>query len=199
VIEGLDSYPGLFFVCAVSGTFVPVPEDVPLLYAGMRIAEGRWAWAPTLAAALAGVAVRDLAAYGLGRLLGAWLLERPWMGRVLGRKRLARAHRMVEDHGAAAVLAGRFFVGMRASVFLVAGAMGLPLRRFALWDGVGLLVAVPLAVWLGFEVGEPVVHGIQTVLHSSRLLALTFVTGALVYVLSAWRRRVRVAQADGQP
>src|SRR5688572_722771 len=140
----------LFLLCAGSGIVIPLPEDVPLMYAGIRVHDGSAAWGATLLAATLGVLVRDVAVYGLGRVFGAWMLERDWIRRILGRDRVARAERFVDERGTNAVLVGRFLVGFRAPVFFAAGAAGMDLRRFALWDGVGLLAAVPLAVGVGF-------------------------------------------------
>src|SRR5690606_41205749 len=101
--------------------------------------------------------VRDLVAYGVGRVLGEWLLAQPIAQRLIGRKRIARTRRMVEARGAGAVLFGRFLIGMRASVFLVTGAMGVSFRRFLFWDLVGLVVPVPAVVGPGHAFGEPLV------------------------------------------
>src|SRR4051812_37647163 len=74
LIDNVTGYPGLWLLCACSGVLVPVPEDVVLLYAGTRIAEGRWSWAVTLLVAWAGVATRDVVSWAFGRFVVGWLL-----------------------------------------------------------------------------------------------------------------------------
>ena len=98
-------YPGLLGFCAVSGILFPLPEDFPLVYAGVRVREGTFTWVPTLAAALVGVGIRDLVAYGLGRLAGDWLLESSFAGRWVGKDRIVRAESMVRRRGAMAASA----------------------------------------------------------------------------------------------
>ncbi len=186
----IDSYPGLLVFCGASGLAVPVPEDVALLWAGMRVAEGQWRWVPTVMVALIGVQARDLAAWGLGRLAGDAFFESRWAARWVGRRAIARAQRLVAEHGALAVLAGRFFVGFRAPVFMVAGAMHLPVRQFLRWDFVGLLVTVPAVLGLGYAFGAPLLETTRWALAQSRWLAVAIVLGGAAW---AWQRRGRAA------
>jgi membrane protein DedA with SNARE-associated domain len=184
LIESITGYPGLWFVCAGSGVVVPVPEDVPLMYAGSRIAEGAWSWPVTLGVAWVGVAVRDLRDLGswmFGRYVGAWLLDSERLGWLFSGRRIQRARRLIGEHGIAAVLLGRFMVGFRAPMFAAAGAMGVPLRSFALVDAAGLLVAIPLAVVLGFWFGDPIRE-----LATAILQRTTAVVGLTVLVATAW-------------
>jgi len=155
LVANVSGYPGLLLFCATSGILMPLPEDFSLIYAGVRLKSGQFLWAPTLLAAIVGVGIRDFVAFLIGRYLGGWLLHSGWMRRLIGRSRLERAEAMVRDHGPSAVLMGRFFIGFRATVFLAAGATGVSVRSFLLWDGLGLIVAVPATVALGFVFGEP--------------------------------------------
>lgn len=189
LVESITGYPGLFLLCATSGLLVPLPEDFSLLYAGVRLASGEWGWGPTLAVAVAGVLVRDVVAWGIGRGLGGWLLEAPAARRALGGAKLERARRLVAERGAFAVLLGRFLVGFRSPVFVMSGAMGVPLRSFVLWDLCGLLVAVPVTVWLGWAFGEPMADLAFWGLQRFRLVVLCLVVLGAGW--AAWRWRVR--------
>lgn len=188
LLEGMSGYTGLFLACLGSGIVFPVPEDFPLLYAGARVRSGAFAWPATLAVSMAGVALRDLAAWGLGRVLGDTLLHRPWVRRLLGARRLDRARRMIRDHGAASVLAGRFLIGFRAPVFLLSGAMGIPLRAFLVFDGLGLLVAVPVVLALGWGFGAPIHEGAFWLFQRARLVAaIGLAVGVAVWIGLRWR------------
>ncbi len=170
LVEQFSGYPALWLACATSGILAPMPEDFPLVYAGARVAEGSWTWPATLAVAFLGVGTRDLVAWSVGRLLGDWLLHRESVRRLVGRKAIDRARRMVIRHGPVAVLFGRFFIGFRAPVFAVAGAMGVPLRPFAAYDAIGLVVAVPIAVAVGYEFGPAMADAILMVIERARTL-----------------------------
>jgi membrane protein DedA with SNARE-associated domain len=181
LIESVSGYPGLWLVCASSGIVVPVPEDVPLLFAGSRIADGSWSWPITLVVAWAGVATRDAGAWLFGRIVGRWMLDENRLAWLLATRRIARARRLVAKHGTAAVLLGRFMVGFRSPVFMAAGAMGVPLRSFVLVDGLGLAVAVPLAVGLGYVFGHPLAELATVVLQRT-----TNVVGVAVILAIVW-------------
>jgi membrane protein DedA with SNARE-associated domain len=193
----ITGYPAFALACATCGILLPLPEDVPLIWAGMKVAVGDWEWAPTLTAALIGVQVRDWLAWGFGRALGETVLESPWVIRMFGRRRLARSQRLLNDHGALAVLFGRFFVGFRAPVFLVAGAMRLPFRQFARWDAIGLAIAVPVVVLLGFEVGQPLLDGAHWAMARLRFAAIGAVFAAFAYVW--WQARQRPRPTPEEP
>ncbi|MBA2321956.1 MAG: DedA family protein [Deltaproteobacteria bacterium] len=190
--EHITGYPGFAIACASCGIILPLPEDVPLIWAGMRIAAGQWTWAPTLTAALVGVQLRDWAAWAVGRALGETVLDSPWVTRVFGRRRLARAQRLVREHGALAVLAGRFFVGFRTPVFLMAGAMRLPFRQFARWDALGLVLTVPIVILLGYELGQPLLDGARWAMARARFAAVAVALLGGAWLL--WQNRPRDAR-----
>lgn len=194
MLQGIAGYPGLFLACLGSGLVVPLPEDFPLLYAGMRLATGEFGLV-VFPIALLGVGCRDLIAWGIGRLLGGALLHRPLVQRLLGAQRLERARALVVEHGALAVFLGRFLIGFRAPIFLVAGATGVRMRAFLLYDGLGLLIVVPITLALGWGFGEPLVEAVFWLLQRTRLsIGLLALGAGLVF---AWRSvRARSAPAE---
>lgn len=200
LLANLTGYPGLFAFCLVSGLLVPLPEDLSLLYAGMRIGSGEMAVVPTLVVAMVGVTGRDVIAYAFGRFVGDQVLSIPWVRRLVGGQKVDLARRMVASHGVGAVLVGRFFVGLRAPVFLIAGASGVGFRKFLAVDLVGMLVAVPVVVWLGYVYGEPLAEDVLWLVRNARWIVI----GAFVVVGAiAWRRwhveRRAAANATSDP
>jgi membrane-associated protein len=195
LIARISGYPGLFLLCASSGLLVPLPEDFALLYAGMRIAAGEYGWFPVIPVAIAGVLVRDVISFSIGRIAGEWLLARPWGRRLFGGdKKIARARAFVEDRGDLAIFMGRFVIGFRSPVFMVGGAMGLSRRRFVIWDLAGLLIAVPFTVWLGYAFGQPIVDLVFWGLQRARVVAAGLAALGLVWIW--WRRRTSPEVVD---
>lgn len=182
---------GLFGLCATAGILNPVPEDLVLVWAGIQVEQGALALAPALGVTIAGVYVRDLVVFLLGRLVGEWLLAHRWTLRLLGAHRVARAIRLVENHGTAAVVIGRGLVGMRTPVFLAAGAAGVGFRRFAVLDGLGVLITVPLVIGVGWAVGSPAIDAIFWVARSARALFYVGAFVGIVWFVRGWLRRRR--------
>jgi len=186
LVANVSGYPGLFLFCATSGLLMPLPEDFSLIYAGVRLQGGQFHWLPTLAVAVLGVGVRDVFAFLIGKYLGAWLLHAGWLRRLVGPARIDRAEAMVRDHGPSAVLMGRFFIGFRATVFMVAAATGVSLRSFVIWDGIGLLVAVPATVGLGFVFGAPLAELAFWLVQRFQLVVGIAMIGAVAWLI--WSR-----------
>lgn len=196
VAEHLQGPMGLYVACAFSGLGIPLPEDVPVLYAGIGLARGERAWVPTLLAVVAGVVTRDSLAYLLGRLLGARLLDAPWFRRLIPPEKIDRARVMLVQRGPVAVLVGRFLVGFRAPMFIAAGVSGLRYRTFIAWDALGMLVALPLMLTLGYTVGPPILDVAAAALPRTReLLLLAALIGAGVWAVRR-RRAARASSGD---
>ncbi len=186
----------LFFACLVSGLLVPLPEDVGLLVAGWRIHEGELPLVPALVAGFAGTLGRDLVAFGLGALVGPRLERLPLVRRVLGEARLARAHALFERHGRRTLFLTRFAIGLRAPLYFVGGSLGFPLRRFLLVDAVGLVLTVPLTLWLGHTFGADAARAVEAGLAHQRVVLATTLAGVLAWWAIGARRRAAVRCAD---
>ncbi len=180
----MSGYPGLFAICALAGVILPFPEDIALLYAGIRVADGHFGWAGAAAVACTATLLRDVGVYLLGRALGESLLTWPRVVSILGEAKIERARGLVEKHGTASVLIGRFLPGGRTPVFLVAGAAGVGFRKFVGVDALGILVAVPGMMLVGVWVGAPILDTAFWLMRSSRWAMGTVVVLVLAYI--AW-------------
>ncbi len=177
ILDSLTGYPGLFVWCALSGILIPIPEDVPQVYAGMRVASGELGYA-AVPVAFAGVLLRDGLVFGVGHLLGERALSSPWVNRVLPRRKIEAARARIAAHGPAAVLIARLSIGVRSGTFFTAGALGVRPRDFLVWDLAGLLVTVPLLTGLGYVFGEPIAAGLLWL--AARAQWVVPIAGALI-------------------
>ena len=183
-LQGVEGYPGIFLLCALSGIAFPLPEDISLLYAGIQLQQGTLSWPLTLGVAASGVMTRDVAAYTLGRFFGDWILSSALVTRLVGKK-LPQARRMLEQRGSSAVFIGRFLIGVRATVFFAAGASGVSFRKFAVWNLIGMVLTVPPVVLLGFFFGEPLHEMASWALNRGRYVALMILA---IFAAAVWLR-----------
>ncbi|MEV4120718.1 DedA family protein [Micromonospora sp. NPDC049645] len=129
-----------------------LPAATTMLTVGLLARDGQVdlvvALVVTTLAAFAG----DQAGYLEGRLLGA-RLRTGRMGRRIGPERWQRAESLVSARGGLAVLLGRWTAFVRTLVPRVAGAVGLPYRRFVAFNALGVLIWVPGTVLVGYTIG----------------------------------------------
>lgn len=184
----------LFTSCVVSGVLVPVPEDVPLLLAGLAVARGEMPFAVALLAGGLGTLGRDVGVYGAGRLAGprvrAFVDGRPRLHRAVGRLQ-ARSVRQREG----IVFLTRFAVGARAPLFFAAGLLGVGSSRFLLLDVLGLAITTPVCLWAGMRYGDASVALMEQMLVHQRPVLLAVACGlAAGWLARGWRKRRAVAK-----
>ncbi len=162
--EFVKDYPdpvvfGLFVLCGVG---LPMPEEPILLMAGAVAVElTGGGTAPdhhiqlvrmTLVCA-AGILAGDLACFHLGRKVGRRILRFDVVRKIATRSRRVRAERFFQRYGAWSIFIARFFAGVRLVMYFSAGTSHrISYMRFLFMDFLGVLVSVPLSVWIGFVV-----------------------------------------------
>lgn len=188
LVADLVDYPTLFMFCCFCGLFYPVPEDVPLLLAGIQVAGGTLEWPATLAATMSGILIRDVLAWSLGRVLGDRLLGSELFQRLIPPAKIELARTTIKERGPIAVLFGRAAIGLRVPTFITAGACQVPLPKFLLWDAVGLCITAPALVALGYAFGPPVMSVADTVLSQSKFVWLAAGVVVAGVVALRWTR-----------
>jgi membrane protein DedA with SNARE-associated domain len=129
------SYLGIFVFMVLTGCGLPLPEEVAIVYAGVRSAHGELVTAAAFVACLLGALIGDAAMYGIGRRFGHSLVRRhPRLAHLVHAEREEHFERAIVRHGFKVLLIARFMVGIRGPVYLAAGVVRMPFRRFVLWD-----------------------------------------------------------------
>ena len=126
----------------------PVPEDVSLLAGGMIAGMGQTSIWTALAIGYSGVILGDCVAWAMGRRVG--LQPGGFLSRVVGNKQIARLQRYYDRFGDRTILICRQLPGFRLPCFFIAGATGIPIKRFLWIDGTAALVTTNIFTWLGY-------------------------------------------------
>ena len=191
VIEQLH-YVGLFTVLFAAGLGLPVPEEVPIVAAGILAHAGVFRWWLALPVILAGVLAGDAVLYWVGHHWGEVVLDWRVVRRVLSRKREARLLAAYRDHGAKILLAARHVMGLRAAAFLTAGIARVPFWRFLAIDAAAAGLGIPVSFGLAYVFADQVYGLLRDVHRVERWLTLLAVTAVLLWLaLVALRRRQR--------
>jgi membrane protein DedA with SNARE-associated domain len=186
------TYLGIFLVLFVAGLGVPIPEEAPVLAAGVLASQGVIRWWLGLLVCFAGVLSGDTVLYWVGHHWGEHILEWRFTRFVLTPAREKTLMEKYHRHGIKIVFAARFVAGFRAAAFLTAGIAGIPFWRFLLVDTVAALIGVPL----GFGVAYLFTDQLPAILHgvhrAERLIALAaMVAVAALIAVAAYRKSLR--------
>lgn len=144
------TYLAIFGVLLLCGMGLPLPEEVPVLTAGVLASTGHlrpW-WA--LGTCLFGILAGDSFIYYLGWRWGPRVLEHRQARRLLTAERQQKIMEYFQRYGARIIFIARFLPGIRAPLFLTVGMMRVPFWLFFAMNGSAALLGVPLCFWVGY-------------------------------------------------
>jgi membrane protein DedA with SNARE-associated domain len=144
------TYVGAFLVLLAAGLGAPIPEEVPVVAAGVLAHEGVARWWLMLPACVLGVLSGDTALYWIGRHWGERVLSCRPVRRVLSREREEALRAAYCRYGVTIVFTARHVIGLRAAAFLTAGIARVPFGRFLAADTAAAVVGVPVVFGLAF-------------------------------------------------
>ncbi len=192
--SGPAALPVLFLASLVEYVFPPFPGDLLVLLGAWYAVQGVISWPLAFAVVTAGALVGATLDYAVGRWLAHRLDVRAGRRGPLSAERLAQFVNAYQRWGAALLVANRFMPGVRAFVFIGAGAAGIPLARVLLLGGISA------ALWnaILLAAGGLLVRSLPELLELFRAysnLAWAVLLGAAV-LIAAWagvRRGLRTA------
>ncbi len=157
------TYLGIFSVLFIAALGVPIPEEVPIVAAGVMAQEELARWWIALPVCILGVLCGDVVLYWSGRHWGEQLLN--W--------RVVRIHVM----------------GLRAAAFLTAGIAHVPFWKFLAADGAAATLGVPVSFGLAYFFADQLQEVMTNVHQVERWLGLlAVIVVATGLGLAIWRR-----------
>ncbi len=151
-------YFGVLSALVAAAFGLPIPEEIPIATGGVLVSQA-WGtdsglvWWVMIPLCIFGVVASDVILYGIGRRWGSRLLKSSWVQRrVLPPDRFQKIEKNFEQYGIRILLIARLIPGIRTPVFISAGIVRLPFRRFLLADAIyaipGVTIIFTLAYWL---------------------------------------------------
>lgn len=138
----------------LAATFVL--EDAATVLTGMMAADGTVSLPVALISLVAGIALGDVALYGLGSLAG----KAPWARRIAGLDPARTAKRWLGRELVIAVWTARFLPGTRLPAYTGFGFLGLPFGRFVRAVIAAVLVWTPLLFFAAYLFGIAALHSL---------------------------------------
>jgi len=183
------TYAGIFIALFLGGIGVPLPEEVPILTAGVLAHEGVVRWWLALPLCVLGVLSGDVVLYWAGRHWGERVLAWRVVRRVLTKEREETLKEGYRRHGVKIVFTVRHVMGLRAAAFLTAGIAHVPFPRFLAADAAAAMVGVPVSFGLAFFFTDQLERIMTDVRRVERwAILLAFVAVAVFVSVRAWRR-----------
>ena len=169
-----------------------LPGEATALLGGATVALGRSDLVPMVLVVVAAATLGDGIGFRVGVVTGTRVLR----SRLLRsrRERIARLQGGLATRGAVALVAARWTAFVRTIVPALAGASGMPYRRFAPWNALGALTWGTTSVVLGALAGRSYAE-VQTWLGGAGA-ALLVGTVAAVALVALHRRRSAAAAAE---
>lgn len=206
-------YPALYLVFLIASLGLPIPEDVPLIAAGVILrtspATANWVgayvgldpvvagWTATLLVSFVGIMSGDVVLYTMGRRFGRHVFEHRWVSWLMTPQRFEWLCDRFSRYGSWMCFFGRFFMGIRAAMCLTAGVTRFPFFRFFLADAAGAVLSIPFFVILGYAFAH-MLSELQGVLINAQ-----WVIGAIVVLAIAgfiwWEVRRHRRSRDPKP
>lgn len=101
----------------------------------------------------AGILLSDFLIYSFGQKYGRRIVRHKIFRKILPPEKLVLLERGFIRSGPLIILLGRQFFWLRAKVFLVAGIMKMPVKKFLFMDGIAALFTIGFIVTLGYTGG----------------------------------------------
>ena len=192
------SYLGLVLFLVLTGCGMPIPEEVPIVLAGVLSAKGHMEPELAFVACLIGALIGDSVMYAIGYHWGHGLLrDRHWFARIVHAEREQKFEGALEKHAFKVLLLARVMVGVRAPVYIAAGVVRLPFRRFLIYDLVAATLVVATFFSLSYAYGAQIERWIRNAeLMLTLVVVVVVAVGGIYFYRRHRRHRRRLAEPE---
>jgi len=149
-------YLGLFVLLVLGTLGLPFPEDGILLLTGLLAAHHVIKPLPAFLIIYPGLLMTDLLLYSVGEKYGRRIVEHRKFQKIITNDRLAKLEEKFKKWGILVVFFGRHLLGLRAQIFLAAGVLKMPCKKFLMIDAVSALFTITLWGGLGYLGGNQI-------------------------------------------
>jgi membrane protein DedA with SNARE-associated domain len=200
--DAIWKYAAIFGALVAAGFGAPIPEEIPIATGGVLVGRD-WnnpdglKWWIMLPLCILGVILCDTILYVAGRKWGRWLIRLKWVQRrMLSPERFKQIEQNFHDYGIRILLIARLLPGIRTPVFLSAGIVRLPFRKFLLADAIYAIPGVNLVFWLAYWLTDTfmeLLNKVQSYRELAVIAILSFIAGFITATF------VRRPVATGSP
>ena len=155
--NGFYVHVGVIIALLLGGFGLPIPEDVPLLLAGIAASKKIVSFQAIFVTSYVGVVVADQLVYLIGYVFGPGLIQ---FGKdskffpAITEDKVEEIHQGLRNKRLLYIFLGRHLFPLRSVTFVTAGALRIPFLEFLVSDMLAAFVSVLIMLVLGFVLGE---------------------------------------------
>jgi membrane protein DedA with SNARE-associated domain len=193
----------IFVVLLAAGLGIPIPEDIPLVAAGVLAYQGAAPFWVALLVCAIGVLLGDTMIFMIARRLGPRAMQRKFFQRLLPPKRRERIEKLFGRWGGGVIFGARHVAGLRAPVFAFAGMHGMSYKKFIFYDFLGLCVSAPWMLGVGYWFAgntdkiEEYVGGFRNLVIIIACVVGVIIGGKVLWTRWRNKRNAAKGEADG--
>ncbi|WP_199098755.1 DedA family protein/thiosulfate sulfurtransferase GlpE [Dyella sp. ASV21] len=197
IVELIAQY-GLLLVFAnvlVEQAGVPVPAVPTMIVAGALAAADRLPLAGVLTVALLACLLADFAWYAAGRYFGGGVMRTLCRISLSPDSCVKQSELRFQRWRGSVLLLAKFVPGLSTVAPPLVGAMGLQPAAFVLFDGLGSLLWVGVAVSLGYVFASQIDYVLDTLANAGSMALLLLGCLLALYIIAKWWQRHRLLRA----
>jgi len=145
-------YFGIFLLMTAESTFLPVPSEAVLPFAGYLVAQGQFEFWLTLTLATIGTITGSLISYYIGKKLGKDFVIKYGNYFLINKEEVDYAEKLFDGHGEKIIFISRFIPIVRHLISLPAGMAHMKKRKFiaytawggAIWNAALIIAGIQL-------------------------------------------------------
>jgi membrane protein DedA with SNARE-associated domain len=172
-------YLGIFIMCALESTFVPVPSELTMIPAGYLVEQGHMHFAWVLLASVGGTIAGSLLNYFIAYHYGRKFLLNYGKYMLFSPSKMEKLDQYFHNHGEISTFIGRLIPGVRHFIAFPAGLGRMNLRKFCIYTGTGSAIWMTILIAIGYFIGE----NKTLVKHYTTLITITLLSIAALIVL----------------
>ncbi len=178
---------GIFVLMLLDSACIPTSSEAIMLFAGFKVAAGRFTLLEIVIAGAAGNLVGSWIAYGIGYYGRVELLKHHGKWLHIGPRQIAWADRWFERYGDVTVFFSRMLPVIRTFISLPAGVARMPFWRFTVLSILGIIPWVLAWGIVGKQVGSDW-KNLQDKLHYADYAIVAAIAAGIVYLILRLRR-----------
>jgi membrane protein DedA with SNARE-associated domain len=187
----IQSFPylGIFLLLTLGTLGLPFPEDTTLILGGFLMVQNVIQLFPALSVIYPTLLMTDFLLYWIGKRYGRRVVEHKIFHRILSLNRLLKLEEKFRKWGIWVVFFGRQLLGVRAQIFLVAGVMRMPARKFLFADALSALITMAIMTGIGYLGGSQIQMLREVMATWNRIIMFFLVLIVLGWSLLRYYRR----------